>query len=664
MSNLKIIILFLLLGCITAPAFSWYGMPTPFLHVEGRHLKDPNGNTVVLRGGWMQPTETWFNGGGRWYSNPTDYTNPNNVAGMLNYLKEAATLMSDPSPRYGRNHGWYNTFVRVNTDAIGGWTQQAGLVNQAQFDGWIQNFLVPYVNHLRSRGLYLILSATGPVNTPNNGSRNAGVTEQGRLRTFWSTVANAPGIKNADNVMFELMNEPVEIESSPGNGDWGLGQAKYYEAFRNWIQPVIDDVRKTGANNVVWVPTLEWQGSPQQHIQYPFTGSNVGVAVHYYPAYGNCRDNVTCHNNLWNRQYKPVTERWPMIITENFWFPEDDGLVDGSTENYGNTLKANIDAAGNVSYMIGFLSDLIDVNSARPLSANLLSKEGAQAAFDWWYRYNGGSGCTPSSITPYVQVNDGAWQQVTSLTVSTGTKAVFGPQPLNGGSWSWSGPGGFSAATREITLNNIQTSHAGEYVATYTNASGCASISIFTLGVCSPTEITPYSRVNDGGWDQSLTLNALAGDNIMMGPQPLTGGSWNWSGPGGFTAATREISLNNLHASHAGDYIATYTNAAGCQSKTTFVVTVNTITNNLPASEALYAATVHPNPSGNYFTVTVPEEVQRIEVIDMKGAVLFACGKVEKGTSVDCGSNLASGLYTITIMYSNGRVDVKRVQKL
>jgi hypothetical protein len=49
----------------------------------------------------MQPTETWFNGGGRWYSNPTDWTNPNNVAGMLNFLKDAATLMSDTSPRYG-----------------------------------------------------------------------------------------------------------------------------------------------------------------------------------------------------------------------------------------------------------------------------------------------------------------------------------------------------------------------------------------------------------------------------------------------------------------------------------------------------------------------------------------------------------------------------------
>ncbi|MEJ2465637.1 MAG: cellulase family glycosylhydrolase, partial [Candidatus Thiodiazotropha sp.] len=248
---------------------------------------------------------------------------------MLNFLNGTADLMSDTSPRYGKDHGWYASFVRVNTDAIGGWTQERGLVDRTQFNAWIQNFVVPYAQHLKSRGLYLILSATGPVNTPNNGSRNAGRTEQARLRTFWSTVANAPGVKNADNIMFELMNEPVDIESSPGNGDWGHAETKYFSAFRDWIQPVINDIRDTGANNVIWVPTLEWQGSPQQHAQFPFTCTNCGVAAHYYPAYGGCYDNVDCHNRLWERNYKPATDKWPMIITENFWFPEDNGLSSG-----------------------------------------------------------------------------------------------------------------------------------------------------------------------------------------------------------------------------------------------------------------------------------------------------------------------------------------------
>lgn len=471
-------ILFLILGLMPLPLSAWDGMPTPPLHVEGRFLKDPSGNNVVLRGGWMQPTETWFNGGGGWYRNPTDWTNPSNVAGMLNYLKDAATLMSDTSPKYSRDHGWYATFVRVNTDSIGGWTQESGLVNQAQFNGWMQNFIVPYATHLKSRGLYLVLSATGPINTPNNGARNAGVTERARLRTFWSAVANAPGIKNADNIMFELMNEPVDIESSPGNGDWGKGQAKYFLAFRNWIQPVINDVRSTGANNIVWVPTLEWQGSPQQHVQYPFTGTNLGVAVHYYPAYGGCYDNVACHNNLWNGQYKPAANLWPMIITENFWFPEDNGLVDGSTANYGKTLKANMDAAGNVSYMVGFLSDLLDLEDALPANARLSSKQGAQEAFSWFYEdYN--NACTPASITPYVQVNDGSWQQTSSVAINSGDQVRFGPQPVSGGAWSWNGCGTSGSSRAQI----VTPTGSCLATATYTNGCGAQSTLNFDVAV-------------------------------------------------------------------------------------------------------------------------------------------------------------------------------------
>jgi len=77
----------------------------------------------------MQPTETWFNGEGQRYSNPTDWNNTANVAGMLNFMRDAATVMSDTSPKYGRSHGWYATFVRVNVDNPGGWTAQGGLVN-------------------------------------------------------------------------------------------------------------------------------------------------------------------------------------------------------------------------------------------------------------------------------------------------------------------------------------------------------------------------------------------------------------------------------------------------------------------------------------------------------------------------------------------------------
>lgn len=380
---------------------AYVGSTTPKLHVSGRFLQDTSNKSVVLHG-YMQPTAAFFNGNR--YSDPTDWNNTANVSGMLNYLRDTATLFSDTSPRYGRSHGWYCTFVRVNTDSIGGWTSQGGLVNSSQFNGWIQNFVVPFAQHLSSRGMYLILSATGPINTPNNGTHNCGSVEQQRLITFWQTVANAPGVKSANNIHFELMNEPVDIESSPGNGNWGNHAPQFFSAFRNWIQPVINAIRSTGADNVIWVPTLEWQGSPYQHAQYPFTGSNCGVACHYYPAYGGVFNNQTAIQNLWNSQYKPAADIWPMIITENFWtpFPNDPfNLVNGTTAGYGHGIKSAMDNQGNVSYIVGFNGDLLDnLAGGTPATRPLSTKEGAQAYFRWLPGYVGGAPTGSSGIVP------------------------------------------------------------------------------------------------------------------------------------------------------------------------------------------------------------------------------------------------------------------------
>lgn len=367
---------------------------TPKLHVSGAFLQDTSNKNVLLHG-WMQPTASWFNGEGHRYTDPTDWSDPTNVAGMLSFLQDAATVMSDPSPKYGRDHGWYATFVRVNTDAVGGWTSEQGLVDPSQFNAWIDNFLVPYVDHLRSRGLYLVLCATGPmvVNVGGDGNNNMGQGTQQRMITFWETVANAPGIKSADNVMFELMNEPVAIETSFGANDWGFGSAPYWQALRGWMQPVVDAIRNTGADNVIWVPTLGWQGEPQGWAQYPISGSNIGVAAHFYPGYGGgVHDDAAAVQNLWTSNYKPAADLMPMVITEMMWYPNSPGgyddLFNGTTAGFGNAVKNAIDNQGNVSFLVGFLADhLVDLVTTPPASCGLGSHEGSQAYFDWLPTY-------------------------------------------------------------------------------------------------------------------------------------------------------------------------------------------------------------------------------------------------------------------------------------
>jgi MYXO-CTERM domain-containing protein len=189
------------------------------------------------------------------------------------------------------------------------------------------------------------------------------------------------------------MNEPVAIETRFGANDWGFGSARFWQALTNWMQPVVNAIRNTGADNVIWVPTLGWQGEPHGWVQYPISGENIGIAAHLYPAYGGgVHNDAAAVQNLWNSNYKPAADIKPMMITEMMWIPNPPGgyddLFNGTTAGFGNAVKKAIDDQGNVSFLVGFLADhLVNLVTTPPASCTLGSHEGSQAYFEWLPTY-------------------------------------------------------------------------------------------------------------------------------------------------------------------------------------------------------------------------------------------------------------------------------------
>jgi hypothetical protein len=137
--------------------------------------------------------------------------------------------------------------------------------------------------------------------------------------------------------------------------------------------------------------------------------------------------------------------------------------------------------------------------------------------------------CTPTAITPYVQLNGGTWQQTANASLAAGGSVLFGPQPVQGGSWSWSGPNNFSAATREVTISNIQANQAGNYVATYTNSGGCQSTQTFNVTVTGSI-LREYWTGISGTTISSLTSNTNYPNN-PTGSVQITSleGPTNWA---------------------------------------------------------------------------------------------------------------------------------------
>ena len=177
----------------------------------------------------------------------------------------------------------------------------------------------------------------------------------------------------------------------------------------------------------------------------------------------------------------------------------------------------------------------------------------------------------PSPLTPYLRVNGGGWQKITEITVAPGAVVDLSPQPVNGGSWSWTGPGRFRSTAREI--DRIPLSLAtNQFTAVYTNPEGATDSVTFTIEVA-PSEITPYVQVGGGDWQNISGVTVNLGDVVNLRTEPSRGRSWLWSGPGGFTSSSREIDDIPLKSA-TNFFTVAYLNPEGVESTYTFTITV------------------------------------------------------------------------------------------
>ncbi|HLP05226.1 MAG TPA: hypothetical protein VK152_07340, partial [Paludibacter sp.] len=148
---LKTVLTVLILS-VSFSASAWIGGSTPKLHVDGRYLKDNQGNIVNLHGVAMTPSP-WFNGGGsgNWRWNNYD------VTGCLDYNYSVMDQLTDTTA------GWYLNYVRLHIDPY--WTNNPGMpttgendISQFNFDRLktaLTNVIVPLIKHAKSRGMYI-----------------------------------------------------------------------------------------------------------------------------------------------------------------------------------------------------------------------------------------------------------------------------------------------------------------------------------------------------------------------------------------------------------------------------------------------------------------------------------------------------------------------------
>jgi len=174
------------------------------------------------------------------------------------------------------------------------------------------------------------------------------------------------------------------------------------------------------------------------------------------------------------------------------------------------------------------------------------------AAGTYVVRVTSAEGCTSTCSRELFVITNPVCDITGTNVICQGTSTCF--SATGGSSYAWSGPGGYTNTGAQICNLTL----AGTYNVTVTAGGGCTSTCSRTLTV------NPNPSCN------------ITGNNVICSYQSTSfsatgGGTYAWTGPGGYTAGSALISNLTL----AGTYVVKVTSAEGCTSTCSRTLTVN-----------------------------------------------------------------------------------------
>ncbi|GAC1382401.1 MAG: hypothetical protein NVSMB45_08460 [Ginsengibacter sp.] len=125
-----------------------------------------------------------------------------------------------------------------------------------------------------------------------------------------------------------------------------------------------------------------------------------------------------------------------------------------------------------------------------------------------------------------------------------------------GATYLWTGPNGFTSTDQNPAITNVTQKNSGIYHLIL-NVAGCNSPESSVNVAINAAPKTPEINSNDP---------ICEGATLTMSVDNITGSSYNWTGPHGFTYTGNKFSLNNIDTSKSGTY-KVIASANGCSSQ-------------------------------------------------------------------------------------------------
>lgn len=248
----------------------------PWLHVDGRHIKDADGTVVVLSG------------------------------------------VSIPDPEVINDHRWEQTAINVIDNAVQNFHStvirvpvladpDSGEGTSGFFsdpDAYIETHLDPVVSRAIELGVYVIIDL-------HLVSDYSAAQRDDDVIPFWDRVASQ--YADIPNIIFEIYNEPINPD------DWGTW-------LNTMAQPVVDHIRTLAPNNLIIVGGPRWTQNMSGAATRPVAGNNIVYAAHVYPEHPP---------ESWDENFGAVAANHPLFVTEWGYVLGGSPPTDGTTSSFG-----------------------------------------------------------------------------------------------------------------------------------------------------------------------------------------------------------------------------------------------------------------------------------------------------------------------------------------
>ncbi len=200
------------------------------------------------------------------------------------------------------------------------------------------------------------------------------------------------------------------------------------------------------------------------------------------------------------------------------------------------------------------------------LSATTGSNVSANPTVTTTYSVTAGTGtCTTMAQitvtvlpTPTVNISSNA-PVCSTKTLNLNTTSV--------GTYSWTGPNGFTSLIQNPVINNVTTAASGIYTLSITSPTTCPAVG--TLNVL----INPTPTV------AAVGATVCPNQNINLSSNLLATASYSWAGPNNYVSALQNPVIANAQPSLAGVYNLTIASVAGCTNTGIANVVVNPVPN-------------------------------------------------------------------------------------